>query len=298
MKNGNAFILATLLLLAPLTGLGQAQDDSDELKLGALHALMSAPPERAMPLLRKVLDGDHGDRVKENALFVLSQVGTAEAQDLLLGFVRDGDGRLRAEAIRMVGIGGNEEALAGLAQVYDAGDGATKEAVLEAYLIAGDVDAVFDIAANAEDSGEFGAAVEVLSAMGAREQLRQLRGRAGAEDALIEAFAIAGDLESLRELARDGSDPLRRARAVEAMGILGGDRVGPELVEIYGSATSDAIRDAALDGLLIAGYDRGVLELYRASDDKAEKRKLLETMAIMGSDEIWEAVGAALDGGL
>ena len=297
MKNLKALAIAALLLIAPLTGLTQEQDD-DELKLAALHALMSAPPERAMPLLRKVLEGDHSNQVKENALFVLSQVNTPEAQGLLLGFAREGDSELRTEAIRMVGIGGNKDALAGLAQIYDAGDSAAKEAVLEAYLIAGDVDAVFNIAQNTEDPDEFSKAVETLSVMGAQEQLRQLRGRAGAEGALIEAFAIAGDLESLRELARDDSDPDRQARAIEAMGIVGSDEVGPELVSIYRSASSDVVRDAALDGMMISGHDSGVLELYRASDDKAEKRKLLEMLAMMGSDEIWEVIDAALDGGL
>lgn len=298
MKHSTLLLLAALMLIAASAGIAEEPDADDELKLAALHALMSAPPERAMPLLRRVLQGDHSERVKENALFVLSQVDTAEAQALLLDFARDGDRTLRIEAIRMIGVGGDRDALASLAGMYEDGDGATKEAVLEAYLIAGDVDAVFDIAANTEDSDEFGKAVEILSAMGALEQLRQLRGRAGAEDALIDAFAIAGDLESLRELARDDSNPLRQARAIEAMGIVGSDRVGPELVEIYRGATSDVIRDAALDGLMIAGHGSGVLELYRASDDKAEKRKLLEMMSVMGGEEIWEVIDAALDGGL
>lgn len=290
------FVIGALLALS-VSGFAQDEQDGDELKLAALHALMTAPPERAMPLLRKVLAGDNSEQVKENALFVLSQVQSPEAADLLLEIAREDDNTLRTEAIRMIGIGGNSEALVELASLYENGDEDARAAVLEAYLIAGDVDAVFNIAVNTEDPERFSEAVEILSAMGAREQLRQLRGRAGAEDALIEAFAIAGDIESLLELARDGSDTERQTKAIEAMGIVGSKRVGEELVEIYRAATTQEIRDAALEGMLIAGHDDGLLELYRAADSKAEKQKLLEMMAVMGSDDIWEVIDAALEGG-
>lgn len=48
---------------------------------------------------------------------------------------------LSSEAVRMIGIGGNAEALAGLQNLYSSGDEDLREAVLEAYMIAGDVDA-------------------------------------------------------------------------------------------------------------------------------------------------------------
>ena len=52
--------------------------------------------------------------------------------------------------------------------------------------------------------------------------------------------------------------------------------------------------EAALDGMLIAGHDEGVLEIYRGSDDGAEKKELLEYLVIMGSDEVWDLIDAAL----
>lgn len=291
MKNFTVSLLLGLLCASNAL----AQSDDEELKIAAIEALISAPPSRALPLARKALKGDHSDEVKERALFVLSQIDNAEAIDLIFETAQLPNGELRLEAIRMIGIGGNDAALGNLQDLYAAGDEDVRDAVLDAYLIADDKEAVFQLAANAATEDEFEAAVDRLGAMNAREQLRRLRDKAGMSESLIEAYAISGDKETLSELARDNSDPERQMQAIEALGIVGGDDLNTVLVEIYRSATSDDIREAALEGMLISGHDDGVLELYRSSQDPAEKRELLEHLLMMGSDDVWSLVESALD---
>lgn len=291
MKNFTVSLLLGLLCASNAL----AQSDDEELKIAAIEALISAPPSRALPLARKALKGDHSDEVKERALFVLSQIDNAEAIDLIFETAQLPNGELRLEAIRMIGIGGNDAALGNLQDLYAAGDEDVRDAVLDAYLIADDKEAVFRLAANAATEDEFEAAVDRLGAMNAREQLRRLRDKAGMSESLIEAYAISGDKETLSELARDNSDPERQMQAIEALGIVGGDDLNTVLVEIYRSATSDDIREAALEGMLISGHDDGVLELYRSSQDPAEKRELLEHLLMMGSDDVWSLVESALD---
>ena len=208
-------ILAVVALLGyHATAAAQAADpDREELQIAALEALASAPPERALPLAKKVLAGTHSEEVKERALFVLSQIDLPEAQQMLAEFARSGEGELRYEAIRMIGIGGDPAALAELRSLYATNDKELREAVLEAYLIADDEDAVYELAANAQSEGEFEDAVEILGAMNAREHLRRLRDKAGTSEEWIEAIAISGDVDTLRELALDGSDlDARRTR--------------------------------------------------------------------------------------
>lgn len=272
-----------------------AVSDVDELKIAALEALMSAPAEQALPRVARVLTGNNSDEVKERALFVLSQIDLPEAQTLLLETVRQNSGELRMEAIRMIGIGGEPSALAGLADLYRTGDSQVRNAVLEAYLIADDRNAVYEIAANADNKEDFEAAVDLLGVMDARDELRRLRDHAGMSDSLIDAYAVSGDFESLRELSLDNSDPGIQARAIEALGIIGGDEVNAVLVQTYKGSDSPEVKAAALDGLLISGYDEGVLELYRSSRDPAEKRELLEHLVMMESDNIWDAIDSALD---
>ena len=194
----------------------------------------------------------------------------------------------------MIGISGNTNAMAGLSEIYAAGDDEVREAVLEAYLIAGDTEAVYQIALNTNSPDEFGDAVELLGAMGAMDELRALRSRDGMSEELIQAYAIAGDIESLLALATDGSDPERQARALEGLAIAGGDEVNDDLVSIYRNTASADVKDAALEAMLIAGHDEGVLELYRESQDPAEKRELLEVLVVMNSDAIWDVIDATL----
>ena len=296
MKNSSKLALATVLLLLATGSPAQTQASDDEsLRMTALEALITAPPERALPIVDKVLSGNHSPELKERALFILSQMETPESQSRLLAFANDGQGELQVEAIRMIGIGGDRDAMASLGEIYRNGDGDVREAVLEAYLIANDTAAVFEIAVNTEDEDEFAEAVQMLGAMGANEELRELRGRAGLSESLIEAYAISGDAESLRELAMDGSNPEMQERAIEALGIVGGDDVNQTLMDIYASAASEDVRDAAMEGLFIAGHDEGVLELYRNADDPAEKRQLLEYLVMMDSDVVWDLIDSALE---
>ena len=294
----NARLLLILLLL-PVVAFAAGHDvklsDSDNLKIAALEALMSAPPEKAMPLIDKVLAGNHSTEVKERALFILSQIDDPEATELLVDAARNGSGEYRLEALRMIGISGNADAMAGLTEIYAAGDADVREAVLEAYLIADDADAVYQIALNSDSPEEFGEAVEMLGAMGATEQLRALQGKNGMSEELIDAYMIAGDVETLLELARDSSDTNRQAQAVEGLAIAGGDEVRPYLMSIYRDATHEDVKEAALDAMLIADYDEGLLELYRESQDPAEKRELLEMLVVMDSEAVWDLIDAALD---
>ena len=301
MNNITKTFLTTVALLAMSASFAQSEvadvdDPAEVLKIAALEALITAPPERALPIVTKVLNSNNSTDVKSRALFILSQIDEPAAQQQLLEVARSGDTELSQEAIRMIGISGDSEAIAGLSNLYSSGDEDLREAVLEAYLIAGDTQAVVDIAAKAQDADEFEAAVEMLAVMGAQEELRSLRSNGAFPEVMIEAFAISGDYESLRELALDGSDTERQAHAIEALGIIGGDEVDRTLLEIYRGSASEDIRESALGGMLISGYDAGVLELYRASDDIDEKRELLEMLAIMDSDLVFDLIDEAFAG--
>lgn len=303
MKTLARIVFFTSVLLFASTGLAQTdvddvsevRDVNEELKLAAIEALITAPDDKALPLVSKVLAGNHSNEVKEAALFILSQISNPEAESTLLKFATEESGELQLEAIRMIGIGGGA-GMSNLKGIYDSGNSEAREAVLEAFMIAGDKQAVFDIAKVAEGD-DFEEAVEMLAVMGAQDELRQLRSSKGTSEALIDACAISGDFECLQELAADDSNIELQTEAIEAMGIVGGDQVDATLIEIYKNADNEDIREAALDGLMISGSDTGLLELYRSSNDPSEKKELLEYLVMTGSDEVWAIIDSALDGG-
>jgi HEAT repeat protein len=287
---------AIVLTASALFAQDNSTGENDELKIAALEALIAAPPELALPRVRKILEGNSSDEVKESALFILSQIDLPEAQTLLVETANQMDGEMQAKAIQMIGIGGDPAALASLKSIYAVGDIDVQEAVLEALMIADDVAAVMEIALAAEAEEEFEAAVEMLAVMGATEELRSLRNHPGMSSGLVEAFIISDDAEMLLELAMDSSNKERQLEAIEALGIVGEDSAGTTLVGIYRGSDDEEIKGAALDGMLIADYDEGVLELYRESQDAGEKSELLQYLTIMDSEAIWEAIDAALEG--
>ncbi len=296
MKRNLKVIAISCLLLFASDGLAQQGGEyGEEDRMAALAALINAPADRALPIVDKVLAGDHSEELKERALFILSQLDAPEAQSRLMSFAREGQGEMQLEAIRMIGISGDGDAIAGLAEIYRSGNADTREAVLEAYLIADDEDAVFAIAASTDDENEFANAVEMLGAMGATGKLRDLRERAGLSESLIDAYAISGDAESLRQLALDDSDPEIQQQAIEGLGIIGDDDVGELLVSIYRDSESDDVREAVIHGLMIADHDDAMLELYRDAATSAEKRRILEMLVAMGSDEVWNLIDQALE---
>lgn len=300
MKLSVRIIFTALAFIAANAVMAQASasaDESEQLKIAALEALMSAPAERALPIVEKVLSGSHSNEVKMRALFVLSQIDLPGAQALLLDTAKNGTGTFRLEAIRMIGISGDPAAMAGLADIYATGDSDAKSRVLHAYMIADDVDAVYAIAANATDDDEFEKAVHMLGIMGANDELRNLRDKAGNSGVLIHAYAMAGDVESLRAMALDNSDPKKQAAAIQGLGIVGGEEVNATLLEIYRGTDSEQVKEAALHGMLISDYDEGVLELFRSSQDGKEKRVLLRMLVMMDSEAAMEAIEKTLSGG-
>jgi hypothetical protein len=96
----------------------------------------------------------------------------------------------------------------------------------------------------------------------------------------------------------DSSDTKRQVQAIEGLGIVGSDDADAVLAGIYRSSDDEEVKEAAVEGLMISGNDTLLLEMYRASDDAREKRVLLEYLVIMDSDEVWQLLDQALDGGL
>jgi HEAT repeat protein len=230
-------------------------------------------------------------------LFVLSQIDSPEAQEILLQTSRSADKELQQEAIRSIGISGNAKSLAALQDIYKSGDQDAKQQVLQAWMIAGRKEEIYHAAINATSESEANDAIRVLSTMGAVDELRKLGDRPNAGSGLVDAYALSGDLGSLRKIAEGSGEISVRSEAVRKIGIIGSDAAQSALREIYTTSREEDIKNAALQGMLITGDDDGVLALYRAAQSADERRTLLRTLSMMDSDAALQAIDAALEGG-
>ena len=277
-------------------------DDSDRepteeeaLALAALEGLMAQPGDRALPIVKKVLAGSQSTLVKRRALFVLSQIDSAEAKQVLSQTSRSSEPALRSEAIRSIGISGDPAMLDSLNAIYNSGDADVKQEVLQAWLISDRKESVYQAALNAKTEDEANDAIRMLGAMGASEELRKLGDRPNASSGLVQAFAISGDLASLRKIADGNGDHDVRVEAVRNIGIIDGEASRTALREIYSRSTDREIRDAALQGMMIADDEKGLMTLYRAAKTTEEKRALLRMLSMMDGDAALEAIDAALN---
>jgi HEAT repeat protein len=275
---------------------GDRQPTADEeLALAALEGLMAQPGERALPIIKKVLAGQQSTLVKKRALFVLSQINSTEARQILGEASRSTNEELRGEAIRSIGISGDPQLLDSLQATYEAGDSDVKEEVLQAWLISGRKEAVYQAALKAKTEDEATKAIHMLGVMGASEELRKLGDKPNAAAGLVDALAISGDLAGLRKIAEGSADREIRADAVRKIGMVQGESARTALREIYTRSTDAEVRDAAMQGMLIAGDEQGVLTLYRAAKSSEEKRALLRTLSMMNGDAALQAIDQALE---
>jgi HEAT repeat protein len=275
---------------------GRAPTADEELALAALEGLMAQPGDRALPIIKKVLAGQQSTLVKQRALFVLSQIDSPEAKQMLAQASRSTDAALRSEAIRSIGISGDPKALDSLQEIYKSGGADVKAQVLQAWMIAGRKEAVYQAALGATSEAEANDAIRMLGVMGAADELRKLGDKPNAASGLVQAYAISGDLESLRKIAEGNGGKPMRVEAVRSIGIVGNDAARTALREIYSRATDQEIRDAALQGMLISGDEQGVLTLYRGAKTSDEKRALLRYLSMMDGDAALQAIDAALEG--
>ena len=273
----------------------RAPTDDEELALAAIEGLMAQPPERALPIIKKVLAGPQTSLVKQRALFVLSQMDSPEAREILAQMSRSSDAGMRSEAIRNIGIGGDPKSLDALREIYNTGSADVKQEVLQAWMIAGRKEAVYQAALNAKTEDEATEAIHMLGVMGAADELRKLGDRPNAARGLLDAYAISGDLASLRKLAEGSGEQSVRVEAVQRIGIIQTDAARTALRDIYSRSTEAEIRDAALQGMLIAHDEQGVLALYRAAKTSDEKRSLLRMLSMMDGDAALQAIDAALE---
>jgi hypothetical protein len=162
-------------------------------------------------------------------------------------------------------------------------------------MIAGRKEMVYQAAINARTEDEASEAIKMLGVMGATDELRKLSEKPKPSRGLLEALAISGDLAGLRKIADGTGELALRVDAVSRIGIIDGDAARAALREIYAKGPEPEIKEAALQGMLIAGDEKGVLALYRAAKTTDEKRSLLRTLSVMDSDAALEAIDATLE---
>ena len=157
-----------------IRGGGNPENISDEeLKLLAIQSLMNSDPEKAVPLLEKIIREITLPKLKDRALFVLSQSGSEKAQQILMGLAKaNNQPDLQKRAIRYMGMNGNGRNRAVLKEIYNSStDIGVKKSVFQAWLMCGCKDDVAALAKTEKNPELRREAIRYLGMMGGRAEL-------------------------------------------------------------------------------------------------------------------------------
>jgi HEAT repeat protein len=268
----------------------EVPENDDELKLMVLRSIMLNDPDRAVPIIEKMLAGANSPKVKDRALFVLSQSNSARAREVIAGVAKgNGNPDLQLRAIRYIGIMGGTDNRQILADVYRASsDVAVKRAILRSYMTANDRERLFALAKGETDVSLRAEAVRQLGVIRASSELSQLYQSETAADvkkSILQAMFVGGDADKLIELAKGEKDPELRKTAIRNLGLMKRPGTSEALTGIYASDAAPEVRKAVVNALFLQNNATALVTLARAERSAEMKKEIVSKLSLMKSKE-------------
>jgi hypothetical protein len=263
----------------------------EDLKLLAINSLMESDPQKALPVLQRLLASNNSDKVKDRAMFVLSQNPSPEARKLLSDTARTSANlELQLKAIRYMGMMGSNEGRKELADIYSStSDKRVKHAILQGFMMSGSRDFLLNAAKTDKDPEMRKEAIRQLAMSGGGDQLWQLYGSENSIDnkkAILNSMFLTGDSTRLMEIARSEKDPQLRVSAIKSLGLMGsGNGRGDSLVNIYKTDQAREVREAVLNSLFLQQNAKALIDLAREEKDPEMKREIVSKLALVHSKE-------------
>jgi hypothetical protein len=260
----------------------------EELKLLALRGLMQSDADTALPVIEKILSGTSSARVKEQALFVLSQNRNPKSRAIILGVAKgNGNPELQLRAIRYLGMMGGAENLDALDVVYrGTADEDIKRSILRSFGASRAQDRLLAVAKSESSAALRSEAIQQLGALRATTQLEELYRTETSPDIrrrILQSLAAAGAYDQVATVARTEKDPEVRRNAIRALGASNrsGQTGTNALVSIYGTEQSPAVRRQIVDALAGRRAAKELVDLARAEKDPDLKKAIVSRLSNM-----------------
>ena len=204
-----------------------ADESNEDLKLMAINSLMNADPGKAIPLLDGILKGSSSPKLKDRAIFVLTQNHSPEANKLLTDYAGGAaNPDLQLRAIRYLGMGGTADTRQQLTLLYrKSSDVEVKKAILMSLAISGDGSGVLDLARDEKNPALRGLAIRDAAITGkvSPDSLVKLYGSESdpnVKKEIVNSMMMRGDAKILVELARKETDPALKKTIVERLSMM------------------------------------------------------------------------------
>ncbi|HYM59801.1 MAG TPA: HEAT repeat domain-containing protein [Thermoanaerobaculia bacterium] len=257
----------------------------DEDRLIILNDLVESEPNRAIPMLVKIIRGEGSPRMKERALFVLTQTGSPEAVTVVGDIAKEEQNEpLRKVAVRYLGTVGSDLSRKILSDVYGTTtDAGVKRIVVRSLITPGDRERLLKLAKSEPNIELRGDALLQLGIVGARGDLAELYTHESSvplRRRILQSLLVCGSTDKLVEIAQTDKVPELRATAIRNLG-LAGPKTGARLVSLYESDKSPEVRRAAVEALFFQNNLKSLQDLEKKEKDPALKKVLASKIEVL-----------------
>lgn len=261
----------------------------DDLKVLALQGIMNNDPSKGIPLVEKYLSSTADPKDKSKALFLLVQSGSPQAQEMLAKIARgQSNPELQRKAVEYLGMTGGTNSATLLAEIYKGtSDTDVKHAVLRAYMMSGDHEALANLAKNETDLDLKRDAIRQIGLAGGKAELQSLYQTESSPEIkkdIIQGLFLSGDAARLAQLALSEKNPELRKAAIRNLGLMGGAK-DPALQSIYDKETDRGVKEEVLNAYFIGGNASGLIAIAKSEKDPELKRTAVSKLALMNSKE-------------
>ena len=265
-------------------------EPNEDLKLMAINSLLQSDPDKAFPVLERLLKGNSSAQVKERALFVLTQSPAPGARKLLSDIAKGtSNPDLRLKAIRYLGMMGNQESRNELASIYNSSsDKEIKRSILQSFMLSGSRSFLLKAAKTERDPELRRDAIRQLMLTGGQDELWQMYQTSTSVEEkrqILQSMFLGGNSSKLLDIARNEKDPSLRIAAIKSLGIMGGNGRGDVLVSIYKSSQNHEIKNAVLESLFIQQNGKALVELARNESNPEMKRRIVQKLSMVHSKD-------------
>lgn len=259
---------------------------NDDLKLLALRSLMQTDPEVAMPVIEKMLAGDSSVRVKDRALFVVSQSRSARGRAIIVGVAKGNNNPdLQLRAIRYIGQMGGPDSAQTLDEVYRAtGEERVKREIIRALGTTNSKDRLVTLARSEASAELRGDAVRSLGNMSATTELEQLyKGEQSADvkRRILQGLHNGNAADKLAAIARAETDPELKRSAIQFLGNMRGAAAIETLRSMYAAESTEAIKISIISALGGQDSASALVALARAEKDPKMKEQIVRRLGNM-----------------
>jgi hypothetical protein len=265
-------------------------NQTDDLKILALRGIMQGDPAKGVPMVETFLNGSASPKLKSNALFLLGQNGSPQAQEVLAKIAKgQSNPDLQRKAVEYLGMFGGPRSRQTLAEIYaSTSDPSVKRAILRSYMIGGDKEHLLAAAKGEKDASLRAEAIRQLGIVHAPEELRQLYAAETSPEVkkdILQALFLTGDAKFLAEAAQGEKDPEIRRTAIRNLGLIGSAEAKEALLAIYAKETDRENKEAVLNALFIQGNAHALVTIARGEKDPQLKKTAVSKLALMNSKE-------------